>query len=65
MRVVCVDNPVTGSVSTMETLIDHPATTFVEAGTTDPLPTVGEFNAVVNPACPASPADFGPPAVVR
>ena len=59
-EVVCVDNLVTGSEANVESLLGRPGMSFVEADITGPLTLDGSFDAVVNLACPASPADFGP-----
>lgn len=59
-QVVCVDNLVTGSAANVKTLLRRPGLSFVEADITGELPVAGRFDAVVNLACPASPADFGP-----
>lgn len=58
--VVCVDNLVTGSAVHVDGLSARPGFTWVEADVTGPIPVEGSFGAVVNLACPASPADFGP-----
>jgi dTDP-glucose 4,6-dehydratase len=58
--VVCVDNLVTGSADNAKALSDRPGFAFVEADVTEPLPVEGPLDAVLNLACPASPADFGP-----
>ncbi len=60
-EVICVDNLVTGSISHVKDLEDRKGFSFVEAD----ISSVGELavgavDAVVNLACPASPADFGP-----
>jgi dTDP-glucose 4,6-dehydratase len=58
--VVCVDNLVTGSAHHVKVLAERDAFTFVEADITDLPPLEGPWDAVLNLACPASPADFGP-----
>lgn len=59
--VVCVDNLVTGSADNLESLLGHPGMSFVEADICErAIPVAGRFDFVVNLACPASPADFGP-----
>ncbi len=62
-EVVCVDNLVTGSAANVKSLLERPGMSFVEADITGPLTLDGSFDAVVNLACPASPADFGPLAI--
>jgi dTDP-glucose 4,6-dehydratase len=59
-EVVCVDNLVTGSAANIEDLLDRPGMSLVEADVAAAVPAPGRFGAVVNLACPASPADFGP-----
>jgi dTDP-glucose 4,6-dehydratase len=59
-EVVCVDNLITSSGDNVKALIEHHGFTFVEADVSGPIPVDGSFGAVVNLACPASPADFGP-----
>lgn len=61
-EVVCVDNLVTGSADNVKPLLDRPGLTFVEADVTREVPD-GPFDAVINLACPASPADFSPLAI--
>jgi nucleoside-diphosphate-sugar epimerase len=62
-EVVCVDNLVTGSRSNIEALLGRPGMAFVEADVAHAVPAEGRFDAVINLACPASPADFGPLAI--
>lgn len=59
-EVVAVDNLVTGSADNIKPLLDRDGMSFVEADITAELPVEGGFDAVLNLACPASPADFGP-----
>jgi dTDP-glucose 4,6-dehydratase len=59
-EVVCVDNLVTGSRLNLTPLLAQPNMTFVEADIRAGVPVDGTFGAVLNFACPASPADFGP-----
>ena len=59
-EVVCVDNLVTGSKENLDALLTSPNLTLVEADICDPLEVQGPLDAVINLACPASPADFGP-----
>ncbi|MBV9660174.1 MAG: SDR family oxidoreductase [Acidimicrobiales bacterium] len=58
-EVVCVDNLLTGSAGNVEPLTKR-GLTFVEADVARHVPVQGRFDAVINLACPASPADFGP-----
>jgi dTDP-glucose 4,6-dehydratase len=58
--VVCVDNLVTGRRAHVAQLAAHPRFQFVEADVCGEPELAGPFDAVLNLACPASPADFGP-----
>jgi dTDP-glucose 4,6-dehydratase len=58
--VLCVDNLVTGSADNIKPLLDRDGFTFVEADVTAVLPIEDPIGAVINLACPASPADFEP-----
>ena len=55
--VVCVDNLVTGSAANVEPLLDRPGMSFEQLDITSALPE-GDFDAIINLACPASPLDF-------
>ncbi|MGH9122782.1 MAG: NAD-dependent epimerase/dehydratase family protein [Acidimicrobiales bacterium] len=57
-EVVCVDNMVTGSKNNVEELSARPGFQFVYADVSEEVPVPGRVDAVVNLACPASPADF-------
>lgn len=57
-EVVCVDNFVTGSPEHVKALLEYDRFSFVEADISVHLPVDGDFDAVVNLASPASPADF-------
>src|ERR1700676_3154847 len=59
-EVTCVDNLVTGSAENVKNLARNSAFSFIEADVTKEVPVAGAFDAVINLACPASPADFGP-----
>jgi nucleoside-diphosphate-sugar epimerase len=59
-QVVCVDNLVTGSTDNVKHLLERERASFVEADICSGVPVDGAFDAVINLACPASPADFGP-----
>ncbi len=59
-EVVCVDNFVTGRVDNLRPLLDRPGFSLVEADIVEGVPTDGPFDAVINLASPASPADFEP-----
>src|ERR1700722_19278555 len=59
-EVICVDNLVTGSAEHVKDLSHSEAFSFVEADVAVEVPVAGPFDAVINLACPASPADFGP-----
>jgi dTDP-glucose 4,6-dehydratase len=59
-QVVCIDNLITGSRDNVKTLEDRGGFTFVEADVAASPALEGAFTAVINLACPASPADFQP-----
>jgi dTDP-glucose 4,6-dehydratase len=59
-EVICVDNIVTGSKEHVTELSDRPGYSFIEADICGDLEVDGPLDAVVDLACPASPADFGP-----
>jgi dTDP-glucose 4,6-dehydratase len=59
-EVVCVDNLVTGSSEHVKEMSERAGFSFVEADIGAALDISGQFDAVVNLACPASPVDFGP-----
>jgi dTDP-glucose 4,6-dehydratase len=58
--VTCVDNLVTGSAQNVRDLDRNHAFHLIEADVADKVPVDGPFDAVINLACPASPADFEP-----
>jgi dTDP-glucose 4,6-dehydratase len=58
-QVTSVDSLVTGSPDNIKELVDREGMTFVEADITSVLDLDVRFDAVINLACPASPADFG------
>jgi dTDP-glucose 4,6-dehydratase len=59
-EVICIDNLITGSADNLKPLVEREGFSFVEADASTPVPVDGRLDAVVNLACPASPADFGP-----
>ena len=59
-QVTCVDNLLTGRWANVADLEGDARFRFVETDVCAPLPEMGHFDAVLNLACPASPADFGP-----
>lgn len=60
-EVICVDNLVTGSIGNVKELEGRPNFTFVESDISTSVEFGDEsLDAVVNLACPASPADFAP-----
>jgi dTDP-glucose 4,6-dehydratase len=59
-EVLCVDNLATGSRDNVKYLLERNGFSFVEANISDGVPVEGTFEAVINLACPASPADFEP-----
>jgi dTDP-glucose 4,6-dehydratase len=59
-EVVCVDNLITSTGESIKTLAERRGFSFLEADVSGAVPVEGSFGAVVNLACPASPADFEP-----
>ena len=60
-EVICVDNLVTGSIGNVKELEGRPNFTFVESDIATSVEFAGDgLDAVLNLACPASPADFAP-----
>jgi len=59
-EVVCIDNLVTGTGEHVKELSERAGYTFLEADISRGVDPDGPLDAVVNLACPASPADFGP-----
>jgi dTDP-glucose 4,6-dehydratase len=59
-EVICIDNLITGSADNLKPLVERERFSFVEADVSTPVPVDGRLDAVVNLACPASPADFAP-----
>ncbi len=61
-EVVCLDNYVTGSARNVDHLAGHPKFTLVEHDVTSPaavdVEVLGELDAVMNLASPASPKDY-------
>ena len=58
--VICVDNLVTGSRDHVKELSERRGFSFVEGDISAGVDVPAQLDAVVNLACPASPADFGP-----
>jgi dTDP-glucose 4,6-dehydratase len=58
--VTCVDNLVTGLAENVKELARHAGFFLIEADVSLEVPVEGPFDAVINLACPASPADFDP-----
>ena len=58
-EVVCVDNLITGTAENIKAHADRSGFSFIEADVSAQLRLDGPFEAIVNLACPASPADFG------
>jgi dTDP-glucose 4,6-dehydratase len=56
--VVCFDNMITGSIDNLKPLAELGEFSFVEADVSVPFTVDGFLDAVINLACPASPADF-------
>ena len=59
-EVICIDNLVTGTSEHIKELSERAGYSFLEADISRGVDTDGPLDAVVNLACPASPADFGP-----
>ncbi len=59
-EVVCVDNLITGSADNVKGWADRDGFTFIEADINAFNPSAAPLDAVLNLACPASPADFEP-----
>lgn len=59
-RVHCIDSMVTGRAANVEDLAGQKGFHLTVADVCEPLEVDGPVEAVVNLACPASPADFGP-----
>jgi nucleoside-diphosphate-sugar epimerase len=59
-EVVCVDSLITGSADNVKSLVDRDGFSFVESDVCVPMSVEGPLDAVLNLACPASPADFEP-----
>ena len=59
-EVVCVDNFITGCADNVSGLVDDSRFVLVEADVCEAAAFDGPVDAVLNLACPASPADFGP-----
>ena len=59
-EVVCIDNLVTGTGEHVKELSERAGFSFLEADISREVDPDGPLDAVVNLACPASPADFGP-----
>lgn len=57
-RVVCVDNFLTGRLSNIEHLLDHPYFTLFTHDIVDRLPDIGPVDQVYNLACAASPPRY-------
>lgn len=58
-EVVAIDNLSTGRRSNVDSIVDHPRFTLIEADITDGLPPLdGRFDSVLDFASPASPDDF-------
>jgi UDP-glucuronate decarboxylase len=55
-RVTAVDNELTGSISTLQHLINHPNFTPIKHNIVTPFE--GEFSQIYNLACPASPVQY-------
>jgi UDP-glucuronate decarboxylase len=57
-RVYCVDNFLTGSLSNIRPLLNHPDFEFIEHDIRDPLEIAGPIDRIYNLACPASPRHY-------
>src|SRR5438874_9038386 len=57
-RVVCLDNLVTGRMSNVRPLLNHPLFEFIEHDVVDPIKLRGPIDRIYNLACPASPPHY-------
>ena len=55
-RVVCLDNLVTGRMSNVRPLLNHPRFEFIEHDVCNALAISGPIDRIYNLACPASPS---------
>ena len=60
LRVIAVDNLITGSLSNIDHLREEPRFEFVRADVSEKFPDVGKVDGVLHFASPASPIDFEP-----
>jgi len=56
--VICVDNLLTGRLSNVRPLLNHPDFTFIEHDVRNPLHIDGRLDRIFNLACPASPPHY-------
>jgi UDP-glucuronate decarboxylase len=57
-RVVCLDNLVTGRMSNVRPLLNHPRFEFIEHDVVDPIKLRTPIDRIYNLACPASPPHY-------
>lgn len=56
--VICADNLLTGRLSNIRPLLNHPAFSFIEHDVREPLHVEGSLDRIFNLACPASPPHY-------
>jgi UDP-glucuronate decarboxylase len=57
-RVTCLDNLLTGRLSNIRPLMNHPRFEFIEHDVVDPIKLRGPIDRIYNLACPASPPHY-------
>jgi dTDP-glucose 4,6-dehydratase len=57
-EVIALDSLVTGKLSNLDHLIDHPSMSFVQANASEELPVDGKLDRIFHLASPASPIDY-------
>ncbi len=57
-EVIALDSLVTGKLSNLDHLIDHPRMSFVQANASEELPVDGKLDRIFHLASPASPIDY-------
>ena len=57
-RVICLDNLLTGRVSNVRPLMNHPRFEFIEHDVVGPIKLRGRIDRIYNLACPASPPHY-------
>ena len=57
-RVICLDNLLTGRLTNVRPLMNHPRFDFIEHDVADPIKLRGPIDRIYNLACPASPPQY-------